>query len=115
MRELENAGQELERIISARGKTVAYGYIAEIYFALKEPRKWIFRNQEEFAELLPTLNGIVYDAGHGSQFLDGCVVFTDGSYLSRRKHDGSEWWALCSTPTLHDIEEDFFEANSWRK
>ena len=39
-----------------------------------------------------------YDDGYGSQELFGDIVLSDGSWLSRREYDGSEWWEHFSIP-----------------
>ena len=33
-----------------------------------------------------------YDSGYGLQELYGTVWLADGSWLTRREHDGCEWW-----------------------
>lgn len=33
-----------------------------------------------------------YDNGFGTQVVDGTIVFTDGTWLTRGEYDGSEWW-----------------------
>lgn len=43
------------------------------------------------AEVLPLLN-FEYNAGYGSQKMDGYIWYTDGTWSDRREYDGSEWW-----------------------
>lgn len=41
-----------------------------------------------------------YDCGYGGREVaeDLIILFKDGSWLEREEYDGSEWWALRSTP-----------------
>jgi hypothetical protein len=43
---------------------------------------------------------IDYDNGYGSQWIQGTVWLSDGSWLERREYDGSEWWNHCTMPPL---------------
>jgi len=44
-----------------------------------------------------------YDAGYGSQQLDGLVLFNDNTWLERHEHDGSEWWEHKRCPTVDEV------------
>jgi len=41
-----------------------------------------------------------YDAGYGTQHVDGTVWFDDKTWLERRDNDGSEWWEFYECPPL---------------
>lgn len=47
------------------------------------------------------LANIEYDKSYGSNkiAIDLVIVFKDGSWLSRREYDGSEWWEYNELPT----------------
>lgn len=48
-----------------------------------------------------------YDEGYSSrQNLFGDVVFKDGTWLSRREYDGSEWWHYNIKPTYEAYIKD---------
>jgi hypothetical protein len=55
----------------------------------------------EFTEFMDKLD-FEYDAGYGSQYIDGTVWFEDGTWLSRNEYDGSEWWIYLGTPKIPD-------------
>jgi hypothetical protein len=44
-----------------------------------------------------------YDAGYGSQQLDGLVLFNDNTWLERHEYDGSEWWEYKRCPTVDEV------------
>jgi len=44
-----------------------------------------------------------YDSGYGLDNLEGTVLFSDGSWLSREEYDGAEWWTHMSQPSISDI------------
>lgn len=50
------------------------------------------------------LADVDYDDGYGAQMVasDLVVVFRDGSWLSRRENDGSEWWKHNAYPIKTD-------------
>jgi len=41
-----------------------------------------------------------YDAGYGSQELDGTVWLLDGTWFTRGEYDGSEWWEYHVLPEI---------------
>jgi hypothetical protein len=41
-----------------------------------------------------------YDSGYGSQYLDGCIWFEDGTWSERHQYDGSEYWSHHVCPPL---------------
>lgn len=41
-----------------------------------------------------------YDHGWGSQFLDGTIWYTDGTWSERGEYDGSEWWEHRECPEI---------------
>lgn len=110
MRGMRNARKELlenlEILVDNPDVTPIYGYVREVYYNLDNPRKWMFTNNSEFHSMLNELD-FEYDGGYGSQHLDGMIMLSDGSWLSRGEYDGSEWWELHKAPTLEKIREYF--------
>lgn len=56
-------------------------------------------NKKQLEKFLNSL-AFDYDAGYGSQELDGTVWFTDGSWAVRREYDGTEWWEIMVVPVI---------------
>lgn len=56
----------------------------------------------DFDQLLEELDSIEYDDGFGCQELFGTIWLTDGTWLSRGEHDGSEWWERNERPEIPD-------------
>lgn len=86
----------------------AYGIVVYSYYEDPEEKIAILksdRTKEDEKLFYETLKSINYDNGYGLQQLFGEIVFKDGSWLSRREYDGSEWWRLNKCPS----EEDVFE------
>lgn len=54
---------------------------------------------EEYEAFLEKLN-FYYDSGYGTQELEGTVWLKDGTWLSRREYDGSEWWHHNRRPSI---------------
>ena len=48
-------------------------------------------------EVLPLLD-FDYEAGYGSQELDGTIWYTDGTWSEREEYDGLEWWHYKKCP-----------------
>ena len=44
-----------------------------------------------------------YDAGFGTQMLDGTVWFHNGNWLDRDEYDGSEWWVYRQAPKIPSV------------
>lgn len=44
-----------------------------------------------------------YNAGYGSQEIEGFISFTDDTWLEREEYDGSEWWDFKQCPKLEDF------------
>ena len=57
----------------------------------------------ERGEFYNSLRNINYDNGYGSQYIFGFVVFTDGTWIERKEHDGSEWWYSKRCPIFTDL------------
>ena len=49
--------------------------------------------------LMPELD-FEYNAGYGSQEIEGFISFTDDTWLEREEYDGSEWWDFKQFPKL---------------
>lgn len=60
--------------------------------------------QEQYEAALAQLD-FTYNDGYGSQYLFGCVWFTDGTWAERGEYDGSEWWEHKVRPTMIGINE----------
>tara|TARA_R110000824_G_scaffold164501_1_gene340788 strand:- start:611 stop:952 length:342 start_codon:yes stop_codon:yes gene_type:complete len=41
-----------------------------------------------------------YDAGHGTQYLEGTVWLSDGSWMERAEYDGAERWVHRTCPRM---------------
>lgn len=54
-------------------------------------------------ETVSNFLNIEYDSGYGNQELDGVVLFSDNTWLSRAEYDGSEWWRYNKPPTVEEI------------
>ena len=47
---------------------------------------------------------IEYDKGYGGgQELDGTILFSDNTWLTRGEYDGSEYWEYHTPPTIESI------------
>ncbi len=58
-------------------------------------------SNEQFEEFLNKLN-FEYDNGYGTQYLQGTIWYTDGTWSDRGEYDGSEWWQHQSVPNIPD-------------
>ena len=54
-------------------------------------------------ELLMQELDFEYNAGYGSQEIEGFISFTDDTWLEREEYDGSEWWDFKQCPKLEDF------------
>lgn len=98
-----NAKEELTQALTDSGKTTAdisYGRIkdASCYFD-EEPKFNILVTTNFDLNLLD----FTYSNGYGGQELEGLIVFTDNTWLSRGEYDGSEWWDYNKCPSIKDI------------
>jgi CRISPR/Cas system-associated endonuclease/helicase Cas3 len=50
-------------------------------------------------EVLPKLD-FDYDSGYGSQYMEGVIWYSDGTWSERGEYDGSEWWEHRECPSL---------------
>jgi len=57
--------------------------------------------QEEFEEFKSSLD-FMYDSGFGGQEIFGTIWFEDGTWCTRGKYDGSEWWEHHCLPDIPD-------------
>ena len=100
-----NAKEELLSSIKESGATLRCAIIKVGYEEYDEPQKvYSLRNEYTFCEVETFLNSLdfTYDNGYGAQHLYGTVWLYDGTWLERREYDGSEWWNVCSAPTIPD-------------
>ena len=63
-----------------------------------------FDKGDSFDAFLQALN-FEYDAGFGSQELDGVIWFADGTWAERGEYDGSEWWEHRVRPEIPQKEQ----------
>lgn len=89
-----NAKQELLEIIKNTAK-VKCASISKGYDDSNDSSKRIILkvnySEEAHQQFLTNLD-FEYDEGFGTQELYGIVWLEDGTWLSRREYDGSEWW-----------------------
>jgi len=50
-------------------------------------------------KVTPLLN-FDYDDGFGTQYLEGTIWYSDGTWSDRCEYDGSEWWSYRSCPPI---------------
>lgn len=64
----------------------------------------MLRKEHTPEELEAFLNSMdfEYNDGYGLQEIEGTIVFTDGSWLTRGEYDGSEWWENHQIPKYTD-------------
>ena len=90
-----NAREELLEAIEGKVKIVCSALVFDgTTISLK-----VGHSEAEYSLFMQRLN-FTYDAGYGSQYLFGMVWLEDGSWLSRKEYDGSEWWVLCRVPEI---------------
>ena len=56
---------------------------------------------QDFDDFLSTVD-IEYPKNFGKQYLFGCVVFKDNTWLERAEYDGLEWWEYKKVPLITD-------------
>jgi hypothetical protein len=92
-----NAKDELLSHAKGRGLLCAEIYLGEEY---EEPRKEVrLKINGDISAFLQELD-VEYDAGYGSQYLDGIIWFKDGTWSTRGEYDGSEWWEHHRMPEI---------------
>jgi len=100
-----NAKQELQKELDRIGKKPVCASIHDPWRAYDDESLNVTLKKGytdlEFTEFMNKLN-FEYDAGYGSQYIDGTVWFEDGTWLSRSEYDGSEWWVYVGTPKIPD-------------
>jgi hypothetical protein len=97
-----NAKQELISALSTFAKIKCASIIKEVYYANDDRQSFnlkVNHTPEDYANFLNKLD-FEYDAGYGSQNLDGIVWLEDGTWLSRGEYDGSEWWEFNKLPNI---------------
>ena len=99
---MTNAKQEL--LLAIGSKKIAYGMVKYEEYYGADPIIISFRDDKEFHELIDHLD-FEYDSGFGRQYIFGCIVFTDKTWLSRSEYDGSEWWKYNFTPNMNYIKD----------
>lgn len=57
--------------------------------------------EEDYVNFLKPLD-FSYDSGFGGQELFGTIWLEDGTWLTRGKYDGSEWWEHNILPPIPD-------------
>ena len=55
--------------------------------------------KEELENFLASIN-FNYNNSYGTQYLQGTLWFSDGTWADRREYDGSEWWEHNERPPL---------------
>lgn len=72
-----------------------------IYVKIQYNESWNHTKiiQGTLNQVTPFLN-FDYDDGFGTQYLEGTIWYSDGTWSSREEYDGSEWWAYRSCPPL---------------
>ena len=86
------------QIVAARFEWLDCG-VAEETFTLKARPEGMSHHSHDLWEM-DTFLDRQYDAGYGGQLLGGCVWLSDGTWLTRREYDGSEWWERHECPTV---------------
>ena len=99
-----NAKQELLEIIKNKSLSIKCAEITfgDTYDEEYPPAKYslpVNYDTNTFDTFIDSLN-FNYDSGFGSQLLFGTVWLTDGTWLSRREYDGSEWWVHNVMPEI---------------
>lgn len=88
---MKNARKELLQAVKNTAKIkcalITYGILE---YKIEKVLKLNHTN-EQYDEFLNSLD-FVYDNEYGGQLLYGTVWLEDGTWLSRREHEGSEWW-----------------------
>ena len=41
-----------------------------------------------------------YHKGYGTQYIEGTIWYTDGTWSTRQEYDGYEWWGYSSCPEI---------------
>lgn len=95
-----NAKKELQEIL----KNTSPIKCASIHTEIGNNSKRIFNlkldySNFELEKYYDSLN-FEYDSGYGGQELFGTVWLKDGTWLSRREYDGSEWWIQNTCPEI---------------
>lgn len=59
--------------------------------------------EKELKAFLEASFELNYNNSYGARELDGCVFFTDGSWLERNDYDGLEWWEHKTVPSFENV------------
>lgn len=89
-----NAKEELLKILSDNNLEIKCANIILGYYDGDNDRIHDLKlnyTEEEYQKFIENLD-FGYDSGFGGQELFGIVWLKDGTWLSRREYDGSEWW-----------------------
>lgn len=109
-----NAKEELLKALQRSGKSIEDIEFAGVYYNCSNYDIGEIGGAgcvtEDTDFLLDFLN-FSYDADFGMQYIDGYILFSDGSWLERREYDGAEWWKFMTLPTKESIEDYI---NSWK-
>jgi hypothetical protein len=97
--DMKNAKEELLKALERKNIKTTWIVKARVSWEDFEHREQKFKvfQYNEIDALLEELDQ-EYDDGYGSQELFGDIILSDGSWLSRREYDGSEWWGHFSMP-----------------
>ena len=106
---MRNIVQELQEELIYINKTIEdieWGTVSCSRGYYETPQTIIAKGPSFDLVLHEVFEGVECDNGHGSQKLEGTIVFNDGTWLSRGEYDGSEWWEYNKCPTMPEELKD---------
>jgi len=96
-----NAKEELSIHIARTGRTIMCANI--VYLGETEPKQLTFlkkkHSYDDFLAFMDKLD-FTYDNSYGTQYINGTVWYTDGTWSERNEYDGSEWWEFRIRPEI---------------
>ncbi len=99
MRSNTNARQELEGFVIRMDSRIKCADILLDNGDLKKIQLKVGYTVDEYKEFWGDLD-FNYYSGYGGQELYGTVWFEDGTWMTRREYDGSEWWEHIVCPVI---------------
>jgi hypothetical protein len=84
------------------GKIILCATLRECHYSIDKPRIFILKknySSNDLHSFLKTLDFEYYE-DFGSQFIDGTIWYTDGTWSDRCEYDGSEWWEYRHVPEI---------------
>lgn len=97
-----NARTELIEEVKKANSSIKCALLEDCYYFNEDKKKYFLKcgySNEDLQKFYSEID-FEYDAGYGSQELEGTVWFNDGTWLERGEYDGSEWWEHKKLPEI---------------